>query len=128
MRMRSCALALLLFTSSAALTSSSVSRAGLLCASVTHPTVVRHRTVVLAARPELTVCQGSVCVKHGTKAIQAAAAQSGFSVKVTNTCLKGCGKGVNVRAKGIGKKMLKGCDDAGKAKAATDALARKLGL
>jgi hypothetical protein len=80
----------------------------------------------MAATPELTVCQGSVCSKHGTKAVQAAARKSGFQVLATSTCLKGCGKGVNVSAKGIGKKMLKDCTDAAKAQAATDALAKKV--
>jgi hypothetical protein len=47
-------------------------------------------------------------------------------IKATSTCLKGCGKGVNVSAKGIGKKMLKDCTDAAKAQAATDALAKKV--
>ena len=88
--------------------------------------IISHGRLTMAATPELTVCQGSVCSKHGTKAVQAAARKSGFQVKVTSTCLKGCGKGVNVSAKGIGKKMLKDCTDAAKAQAATDALAKKV--
>ena len=87
---------------------------------------VRVPRITMAATPELTVCQGSVCSKHGTKAVQAAARKSGFKVLATSTCLKGCGKGVNVSAKGIGKKMLKDCTDAAKAQAATDALAKKV--
>jgi hypothetical protein len=88
--------------------------------------IISHGRLTMAATPELTVCQGSVCSKHGTKAVQAAARKSGFQVKATSTCLKGCGKGVNVSAKGIGKKMLKDCTDAAKAQAATDALAKKV--
>ena len=84
--------------------------------------------IVAAAKPELTVCQGSVCSKWGTKEIQAAARKSGLAVKATKTCLKGCGKGVNVSAKGLGKKSLKGCTDTAKAQAATDQIAKKLGL
>ena len=38
------------------------------------------------------------------------------------------GKGVNVTGKGIGKRMLKGCSDPAKAQAATDQIAKKLGL
>jgi len=88
--------------------------------------IISHGRLTMAATPELTVCQGSVCSKHGTKAVQAAARKSGFKVLATSTCLKGCGKGVNVSAKGIGKKMLKDCTDAAKAQAATDALAKKV--
>lgn len=88
--------------------------------------IISHGRLTMAATPELTVCQGSVCSKHGTKAVQAAARKSGFQVKATSTCLKGCGKGVNVSAKGIGKKMLKDCTDAANAQAATDALAKKV--
>lgn len=88
----------------------------------------RSRLTVAAAKPELTVCQGSVCSKWGTKEIQAAARKSGLAVKATTACLKGCGKGVNVSAKGLGKKSLKGCTDAAKAQAATDQIAKKLGL
>ena len=89
----------------------------------------RPRSIVAAAaKPELTVCQGSVCSKWGTKQVQTAARKSGLAVKATTSCLKGCGKGVNVTAKGLGKKSLKGCTDAAKAQAATDQIAKKLGL
>ena len=83
---------------------------------------------VIVAKAELTVCTGSVCSKHGTKEVQAAARKSGLAVKTTSKCLKGCGKGVNVTGKGIGKRMLKGCSDPAKAQAATDHIAKKLGL
>jgi len=92
------------------------------------PAAGRRSTISCAAKPELTVCTGSVCSKHGTKEVQAAARKSGLAVKATPTCLKGCGKGVNVTAKGLGKRMLKGCSDPAKAQTATDQVAKKLGV
>ena len=86
------------------------------------------RAAVIVAKAELTICTGSVCSKHGTKEVQAAARKSGLAMKTTSKCLKGCGKGVNVTGKGIGKRMLKGCSDPAKAQAATDQIAKKLGL
>ncbi|KAL1515267.1 hypothetical protein AB1Y20_001899 [Prymnesium parvum] len=100
----------------------------LLCAPHASHQQTRGSTLVCAARPELTVCHGSVCVKHGSKAVASAAAKSGFAVKASSTCLKGCGKGVNVSAKGLGKRMLRECTDAAKARSATDEIARKFGL
>ena len=89
-----------------------------------------------AAKPQLTVCQGPVCTKWGSSAVLKAA-RSNKDVAVVagtpGTCLKGCGKGVNISGKGLGKKRIDvgvkeagGPADGGKAKAVVDGACKKL--
>ncbi|KAL3931510.1 MAG: hypothetical protein SGPRY_001097 [Prymnesium sp.] len=87
------------------------------------------RTRLLAAvdKPELVVCQASVCTKQGASNVLRAAKQSGFKVKPSSSCLSGCGKGVNVKAKGLGKRMLRDCTDPAKAKASVGQIAKQFG-
>ena len=78
----------------------------------------------MAAKPTLQVCQGSVCAKNGCKKVLSAAKARGFAATPVSTCLKGCGKGTNVKGPGLGKRLIR----AGEEKAALDAIAKKLGI
>jgi hypothetical protein len=89
-----------------------------------------------ATKPQLQVCQGPVCTKWGSSAVLKAA-RSNKDIAVvagaSGTCLKGCGKGVTVSGKGLGKKLINvgvqqagAAADAGKVKAVVEGACKKL--
>ena len=82
----------------------------------------------LCSKPVLRVCQGPVCSKNGcANMLKVARGVKELSVQPSTSCLKGCGKGVVVRAEKLGRRILK-ADDMPTAKAALQPVCKKLGV